>query len=480
MSGSEKPFEVSQGVVSYTTTSYPAIANPTLPAEGNASFSNYHLAAIVLFVPWVITKIFPWRTSWTGYFILYGPRLNEKIPLPGKPQDEYITILSDSLKKRYEGKKIPMQVFHDAYFDGKIDFKDDVLKIMEYRHDWASFEFTPPLFKYVFTNLIPEVVIHSSSQDEEQVREHYDRGDDFYSWFLGPRMVYTSGVIKDINRMETLEELQDNKMTMVCEKLALKPGDKMLDIGCGWGTLVTHAAKNYGVDVTGVTLAKNQTVFGNARLRENGIPESQGRVLCTDFRDLPKEKGYYNKISCLEMAEHVGIRRYSKFLKEVYDLLADDGILVFQVAGIRTCWQFEDLIWGLFMNKYVFPGADASLPLGWVISKLESANFEVKSVDVLGVHYSATIYRWYLNWVSNKDKVVEKYGVRWYRIWVYFLAYSVIASRQGTASVFQITLHKNLNGFHRVEGIPSHGSLHAPISREIKPVISHTEMWPDH
>ena len=78
------------------------------------------------------------------------------------------------------------------------------------------------------------------------------------------------------------------------------------------------------------------------------------------------------------------------------------------------------------MNKYVFPGADASLPLGWVISKLESANFEIKSVDVLGVHYSATIYRWYLNWVSNKDKVVEKYGIRWYRIWVYFLAYSVM------------------------------------------------------
>lgn len=78
------------------------------------------------------------------------------------------------------------------------------------------------------------------------------------------------------------------------------------------------------------------------------------------------------------------------------------------------------------MNKYVFPGADASLPLGWVISKLESANFEIKSVDVLGVHYSATIHRWYLNWVSNKEKVLAKYGERWYRVWVYFLAYSVM------------------------------------------------------
>ena len=89
-------------------------------------------------------------------------------------------------------------------------------------------------------------------KDEEQVRDHYDRGNDFYAWFLGPRMVYTSGLITDMTKMETLEQLQDNKMTMVCEKLGLRKGDRMLDIGCGWGTLATHAAKNYEADVTGV------------------------------------------------------------------------------------------------------------------------------------------------------------------------------------------------------------------------------------
>lgn len=113
----------------------------------------------------------------------------------------------------------------------------------------------------------------------------------------------------------------------------------------------------------------------------------------------------------------------------MYDLLDDNGIFVFQVAGIRPTWQYEDLIWGLFMNKYVFPGADASLSVGWVVNKLEAAGFEVKNIDVLGVHYSATIYQWYKNWVSNKEKVVEKYGDRWYRVWVFFLAYSVITSR---------------------------------------------------
>jgi len=166
------------------------------------------------------------------------------------------------------------------------------------------------------------------------------------------------------------------------------------------------------------------------------------------------------------MAEHVGIRRYSQFLAEVYDLLEDDGTFVLQVAGIRPSWQYEDLIWGLFMNKYIFPGADASCSLGWVINKLEGAGFEIKNVDVLGVHYSATIYRWYKNWVSNKERVIAKYGDRWYRVWVFFLAYSTITSRQGGASVFQITMHKNLNAYHRIEGVPNHASIHVQLDKE--------------
>jgi cyclopropane fatty-acyl-phospholipid synthase-like methyltransferase len=120
------------------------------------------------------------------------------------------------------------------------------------------------------------------------------------------------------------------------------------------------------------------------------------------------------------------------------------------------------------MNKYVFPGADASCSLGWVVNQLESAGFEVKNIDVLGVHYSATIYRWYKNWVSNKDKVLQAYGDRWYRIWVFFLAYAVIAPRQGSVSVFQFTLHKNLNAYHRIMGVPNHASIHVTPKVEIR------------
>jgi len=475
-------------------TNVPAIKNAPLVglAEGNGYFSNAQLAVLVIGVPWLLKRILPIvnRGGLKTYIFLliitglpvtvaywtaasmYGRRKNVKVLLPGKDLEEYITIKDPELREKYHGKeKIPMQVFHDAYFEGKIDFNGDVLDILEERHDWTKMIMTPELFKYVFANLLPEVIVHSQSQDEEQVRDHYDRGDDFYEWFLGPRMIYTSGVILDAEKDASLEELQDNKLRLVCSKLNLKPEDRLLDVGCGWGTLATYAAKNYGCDVTGITLGKNQTKFGNERIKTNGVTPDKARILCMDYREIPGGPGHFTKIVSLEMAEHVGIRRYGSFMRQMYDLLDDEGIFVLQVAGIRPSWQYEDLIWGLFMNKYVFPGADASCSLGWVVGQVEAAGFEVKNIDVLGVHYSATIWRWYLNWVENREKVVVKYGERWYRIWVFFLAYSTIISRQGSASVFQLTLHKNLNAYHRVLGVENHWSLQVGDGKEVSLVV---------
>lgn len=116
-------------------------------------------------------------------------------------------------------------------------------------------------------------------------------------------MIYTSGVVKDITRTETLEELQDNKLALVCTKLDLKPEDRLLDIGCGWGTLSAFAAKNYGCDVTGITLGKNQTAFGNQRIKDNGVSHDKARILCMDYREIPGGPGHYTKIVSLEMAE---------------------------------------------------------------------------------------------------------------------------------------------------------------------------------
>lgn len=262
-------------------------------------------------------------------------------------------------------------------------------------------------------------------------------------------MIYTSGIIHDITKTETLEELQLNKLNLVCEKVQLKKGERMLDIGCGWGTLSVHAAKA-GAHVTGVTLGRNQAQWGMNKAEENGVAENV-RILCMDYRDIPKEK--YNKITCLEMAEHVGVRKFQEFLIQVREMLEDDGIFFLQIAGLRRAWQYEDLSWGLFMAKYVFPGADASCPLNWVLEQMERAGFEIQSVDTIGVHYSATIYRWYLNWLKNRDEMQEKYGVRWVRIWEIFLAWSTIVARQGSATCYQIVSHKNTNSIDRTRYI---------------------------
>ncbi|KAK9471289.1 S-adenosyl-L-methionine-dependent methyltransferase [Dipodascopsis tothii] len=410
------------------TTTSPTIRNAPLPADGPSSkhFSNKLLFSLLLGVPYVLqsrivgggfkTYVFlftvlaiPILASYWSLCSSLSPRLNTKAKYPGKGVEHYLEFKEAADREKYSGVngKIPMETFHEMYFDGKVEFKGDALEVLEHRHDWASFRFTLSLYRFFLTGMIPEVIMHTRSQDEEQVRDHYDRGDDFYGWFLGPRMIYTSGVISDITKEETLEELQDNKLRVVCEKLSLKPGETLLDLGCGWGTLAKFASTQYGAHVTGITLGKNQTKWGNSGLREAGVPETQSRIICSDYRDTPlPASGKYNKISCLEMAEHVGVRKFGAFLEQVWGMLDDDGLFFLQIAGLRKFWQYEDLIWGLFMNKYVFPGADASTPLGFVVDKLEGAGFEIVSVD------------------------------------------------NGSATCFQIVLRKNINSYHRIEDVP--------------------------
>lgn len=471
------------------TTASPAIKNAPLPAEGPSSkhFSNWTVLALALGIPYYVTKkLGGGKKTFVFFFLLlvlpilmaywtlastYSPRLNTRCQLPGKPIEHYLTFHDEALAKKYHGRKIPMETFHELYFANKVSFNGDALDVLEYRHDWAQFSFTLSLFRFFLLGMIPEVIMHTRSQDEEQVRDHYDRGDDFYSWFLGPRMVYTSGVISDIETEESLEQLQDNKLKVVCDKIDLQPGEYLLDLGCGWGTLATYASKVYGAKVTGITLGRNQTEWGNGKLRLQGVPEEQSRILCSDYRDTPLASAdgkKYDKITCLEMAEHVGIRKFGSFLQQVYDMLEDDGLFYLQYAGLRKSWQYEDLVWGLFMNKYIFPGADASTPLDFVVSKLEATGFEVVSVDNIGVHYSATLWRWYRNWMGNKDKVVTKYGVRWFRIWEYFLATSTIISRQGSATCFQIVLRKNLNAYHSINYVPKQKGLLGPIKEGVQ------------
>jgi cyclopropane fatty-acyl-phospholipid synthase-like methyltransferase len=247
----------------------------------------------------------------------------------------------------------------------------------------------------------------------------------------------------------------------------MQPGEKHLDIGCGWGPLITHAAKHHGTHSTGITLAQEQAEWANARAAKAGVAD-RVKVIVDDYRNLPAEK--FDKITCLEMAEHVGIKNFQRFLLQVRGMLKDDGIFYLQIAGLRRPWQFEDLVWGLFMGKYIFPGADASCPLGFVVNQAERAGFEVHRVENCGVHYSVTIQKWYENWKRNEQAIVAKYGQRWFRMWMMFLSWSVIIAAQGSSTVFMVTLAKNTkNDKSSVSPEEAKGQAYSRIKRWIGP-----------
>jgi sphingolipid C9-methyltransferase len=365
---------------------------------------------------------------------------------------DLIVFNDKQLASRYAASKIPMGTLLEAYLDGAIDIPS-MDSFLDARRDLVNFNLTQKHFEFFVTRMIPEVAIHSKSQDERIVREHYDRGDDFFEAFLGDRMVYTSAIFNDEH--ESLEQAQDNKMNLVCRKLMLRPGDEMLDIGCGWGTLAMHAAKAFGAQSTGITISKNQTAYGNNRIAKAGLSD-RARIECLDYRDIPRKQ--YDRISSLEMVEHVGVKNLSKYCKLVYDLLKDDGIFLLQWVGLRRGGDQgvpviglrpEDLIWGLFMSKYIFPGADASIPLSDMSKALEKAGFQIQSVENISIHYSETIRLWHLNWQKHSAAVLQAYGERWYRLWHLFLGWSWRIAAQGTGQGFQVVAHKNLDSFDR-------------------------------
>ena len=311
-------------------------------------------------------------TTAAAAFVLVAVTLSHILspPTSGHPE-RFFTFKNAVLKRDWSGRAVPIQSLYEAFFNDEIalavdpetNAPYDLLDVLYQRHTFSRFVIEWAHVRFFMFQFIPELLMHSRGQDVEQVRAHYDRGDDFYAAFLGPSMVYTSAIFQSVD--DTLEQAQTHKMKRVAEKLQMRKGDAHLDFGCGWGTFIAHCAKEYGTNSVGITLGRNQTEWANAVCKSHGVSD-RARALCMDYRDAPLFDGErrYDKITCLEMSEHVGVRKYSAFCRQVYDLLEDDGLFFLQIAGLRRAWQFEDFCWGLFMGKYIFPGADASCPLG--------------------------------------------------------------------------------------------------------------------
>lgn len=358
---------------------------------------------------------------------------------------DYVVFNDEKLAKKYGEAPIPMSVLYEAYFDGDIDIEGDVEDLLRDREQFVKYTITRQHLQWAVKNYVPDMAAHTRNQDERLLRELYDRGNDFFQWFLDDSMTYTAGLFKE--RGDTLESAQRNQRAQVAAKLQLRPGDRLLDIGCGWGRFVATFAKEYGVDATGVTLADNQIEFGSRLIDELQISD-KARLERRDYRDIPTEQ-QYDKILCMEMIEHVGLKNLSTFCDKVGELLADDGLFLLQWTGLRRGLRPEDLIWGLFMGKYIFPGADAALPPSSMLKALEKAGFEVHSLENISGHYASTLKAWRKNWLAHRGAILAAYGERWFRIWNFFLAWSVLVAEQGNAACYQAVLNKNVSGFNR-------------------------------
>jgi cyclopropane fatty-acyl-phospholipid synthase-like methyltransferase len=370
---------------------------------------------------------------------------------------DFVVFEDASLGRKWSGKKVPISDVYEAYIDGKLDIPQDKWNdFFATRPETMSFRLTDSHIKWAFTNFLPEVAIHSKAQDSRIVSEHYNRGNDFFEWCLGEAMVYTAASFETPDM--PLEQAQYRKIDRACQKLQLKPGEKLLDIGCGWGTFVARSAKEFGSNSYGVTLAQEQANFGTDRIAKYGVSD-RAKVEVCDYRNVT---GKFDKIVSLEMVEHVGIKNLVAYYQKVHELLADDGLFVLQWTGIRNLYnpqnplsaltlRPEDLIWGLFMSRYIFPGADASLTLSGMIRAAEDGGFEVSDVENMSPHYVLTLRAWRDIWVGNRENVIKAYGERWYRLWYFFLHWSALIGEQGSAFTYQILMHKNSDSFDRAK-----------------------------
>ncbi|QDT15331.1 SAM-dependent methyltransferase [Alienimonas californiensis] len=276
--------------------------------------------------------------------------------------------------------------------------------------------------------------------NQDYIRFHYDLGNDFYKLFLDPRMQYSCGYFTDWNN--TLEQAQHDKLDMICRKLRLKEGEKMLDIGFGWGGLVIHAAQNYGVQAHGVTLSDEQYAYTSAKVKELGLEDR----ITLEIKDYSKLTGTYDKISSIGMYEHVGIDNLPAYFRTLYGLLRDRGILLNHgitrgskgnTKKFRKMRPEHKLI-----AKYIFPGGELD-HIGNTVQQLEARRFMVHDVENWREHYALTTRKWAERLAARKDEAIGMVGPERYRLWEAYLAGVSFAFQDGSLRIFQVVASKH-------------------------------------
>ncbi|WP_328339573.1 cyclopropane-fatty-acyl-phospholipid synthase family protein [Streptomyces violaceus] len=284
----------------------------------------------------------------------------------------------------------------------------------------------------------PRPHLHTKRSDRRAISHHYDVGNDFYEIVLGPSMVYSCAYWKSPDSPDspdsTLEQAQHDKLELVCRKLGLRPGQRLLDVGCGWGSMAIHAAREHGVSVVGVTLSQEQAAYARKRVADEGLTDRIG-IRVQDYRDV--RDGPYDAISSIGMAEHVGADRYLEYAADLYDLLKPGGRLLNHQIARRP--QRDETTYEInpFINSYVFPGGELQ-PVGITVTQLERAGFEVRDVESIREHYALTLRRWVTRLEADWKRAVQLTGPGRARVWRLYMAACAVAFERNRIGVNQV------------------------------------------
>ncbi len=275
---------------------------------------------------------------------------------------------------------------------------------------------------------------HTRRSDRKAIEYHYDVSNDFYRLFLDRNMVYSCAYFRDHG--DSLETAQEQKLDHILSKLLVKPGERLLDIGCGWGALVLRAAKKYGADATGITLSQNQYEYACERIRAEGL-QDRCRVELRDYRDLPDDASF-DKISSVGMFEHVGLRNLPVYFEKIRKLLKPHGLVLnhgITSSGVDKLEAGPDT--GSFIDRYVFP--DGELPhISLVMREMAAAGLEVADVESLRRHYARTCHEWASRLEAKREEAANLVDEKKLRIWQIYLAGSAFGFAKGWMNLYQV------------------------------------------
>ncbi|MGY1579627.1 class I SAM-dependent methyltransferase [Streptomyces sp. MN13] len=277
--------------------------------------------------------------------------------------------------------------------------------------------------------------LHTRRSDKRAISHHYDVGNDFYELVLGPSMVYSCAYWEAPEAEGgTLEDAQRDKLELVARKLALKPGQRLLDVGCGWGSMAIHAAREHGVSVVGITLSQEQAIYARKRVADEGLTD-RVEIRVQDYRDVAD--GPYDAISSIGMAEHVGAERYLKYAEHLYALLKPGGRLLNHQIARRP--QRDESAYNVdeFIDAYVFPDGELA-PVGTTVTQLERAGFEVRDVESIREHYALTLRSWVRRLEEDWERAVRLTSPGRARVWRLYMAASALSFERNRIGVNQV------------------------------------------